>query len=147
MIPSKLDLTIWRGITFELELVSQVKNYTYDPAVHNKPADLKRTHAENLEYYGFTYEYVDFFTLYAGATLDIIKPWRSNQAADREPLLTLSTVDGTIELTSSSVKVGLAAEDTREIEFDEGTHELLLTTVAGKVDGLIHGAVTVQGDR
>lgn len=142
MIPSKLDLTIWRGTTFELELVTQVKKYTFDPAIHNSPADLKRTHLENLAHYGFVYEYVDFATLYAGATLEIFKPWRNMDP--RDPLLTLTVASGHIQLTARSVKIGLSVAETKDLKFSAGNYELMLTTVAGKVDGFTQGTVAVK---
>jgi hypothetical protein len=62
-------------------------------------------------------------------------------------LLTLSLANGRIELTDKSVKLGVVAADTQDIEFDAGTYKLLLTTPLGKVDGLVYGSVTVQGER
>lgn len=147
MKPAKLDLKIWRGTDFELELVSQIKKYTYDPALHNKPADLKRTHTENLEFHGFVYEYVDFLALYPTAELIVLPPWRKNQTGERSPLLSLTKAAGDIELTSKSVKIGIAALETEAIAFDTGSYKLLLTTLAGKVDGLVYGTVLVEGDR
>jgi hypothetical protein len=144
MIPTKLDITIWRGISFELELISQIKNFTYDPAIHTSTADLKRTHTQNLEYYGFVYEYIDFLTTYASAELIIRKPWIKAGQQATDPLMTLAVLSG-LELTSNSVKIAIAAADTAPIEFDAGTYELLLTTATGKVDGLIFGDVTVLG--
>ena len=144
MTSSQLDLMVRRGTTFELELVSQVKKYTYDPAVHNSAADLKRTHAENLEYYGFIYEYVDFATMYPTAVLEVVNPWQSE--APRSPLLTLTKEAGEIELTDKSVKIGISAENTQLLDFDKGNYQLTLITAAGKVDGLIHGTFTVEGD-
>lgn len=147
MIPSKLDVLVWRGTSFELELVSQVKKYTYDPAIHIGAADLKRTHAENLEYYGYVWEYVDFATLYTKAELFVMKPWAQSVGEEREPLLELTTASGNIELTANSVKIGIAAADTQDIEFDKGTYKLLLTTLAGKVDGLTYGTMNVKGEK
>jgi len=147
MLPSKLDLIFWRGTTFELELVSQVKKYVYDPAIHTGVSDLKRSHVENLEYYGYVYEYVDFSTLYDSGKLVITKPWMQEGDEEREPLLILETQYNNIEFTSSSVKVGLDAEATQELEFDSGNYKLLLETTAGKVDCLVYGTVSVQGER
>ena len=147
MIPAKLDLLVWRGTSFEIELMSQVKNFVFDPAIHNGPADLKRTHAENLEYYGFVWEYVDFASLYTEASLVVLKPWVQNGSEEREPLLQLSSLTGEIELTNNSVKVGIDAIDTQGILFDKGSYKLLLTTVTGKVDGLVYGIMNVKGER
>jgi len=147
MIPYKLDLLVWRGTSFELELVSQVKSFVFDPAVHNGPADLKRTHTENLEHYGFVWEYVDFATLYAAASLIVLRPWQQNNNEDREALLELSLTQGGIELTASSVKIGIDAAETQEIAFDKGSYKLLLTTAAGKVDGLVYGTMNVKGEK
>ena len=147
MIPSKLDLLVWRGTSFELELISQVKNYLYDPAVHNGAADRKRTHAENLEHYGFVWEYVDFLSLYTQAELVVMKPWQQNMDESREPLLELSMENGGIQLTTSSIKVGIDAEETQEIMFDKGVYKLRLFTEEGKVDGLIYGEMNVKGER
>ena len=147
MIPTKLDPIIWRGTSFELELVAQVKSYLFDPAVHNGPADLKRTHAENLEYYGFVWEYVDFAALYPEASLVVLHPWQQNQDEQRTPLLSLTKLAGDIELTDKSLKIGIDAEVTQDIDFDKGSYKLLLTTAAGKVDGLIYGTITVKGEK
>jgi hypothetical protein len=147
MIPSKLDLLIWRGTSFEIELISQMKNYTYDPDIHTSAADLKRSYAENLKHYGFVYEYVDFATLYPEATLNIMKPWRQNSNEVRKPLFEFSLENERIELTSKSVKLGISAADTQELEFDAGTYKLLLITATGKVDGLVYGNVKVEGER
>lgn len=145
MIPSKLDLTFWRGTSFDLELISQVKVFVYDPTIHNGPADLKRTHLENLEHYGFVYEYIDFATKYDTAELKIVQPWSKQGDVVSKPLMTLSLANNDIELTDKSVKVGLSAAATKLIKFDSGSYELLLTTPSGKVDGLLYGPVTVMG--
>jgi len=147
MIPYKLDLLVWRGTSFELELVSQAKKFVFDPAVHNGPADLKRTHAENLEYYGFVWEYVDFSSLYAQSSLVVLRPWQQNSNEDREPLLELSLMQGGIELTTSSVKIGIDADETQAIAFDKGSYKLQLITAAGKVDGLVYGTMNVKGEK
>lgn len=147
MIPSKLDILVWRGTSFELELVAQVKNYTYDPAVHIGAADLKRTHAENLEHYGYVWEYVDFATLYTKAELFVMKPWAQSVGEQREAMMELTIPSGNIELTTKSVKIGISAVDTQDIEFDKGTYKLMLITAAGKVDGLIYGTMNVKGEK
>jgi len=147
MIPSKLDLLVWRGTSFELELISQVRNYLYDPAVHTGAADRKRTHAENLDYYGFEWEYVDFASLYVRAELVVVKPWQQDMDESREPLLELSIENGGIELTESSVKVGIGADETQDIMFDKGVYKLRLFTAQDKVDGLIYGEMNVKGER
>ena len=147
MIPTKLDLLVWRGTSFELELVSQVKKYAFDPAIHNGPADLKRTHAENLEYYGYVWEYVDFNSLYTAASLIVLRPWDQCPDEQRTPLLSLSKLNGDIEFTSESIKIGMAASVTEIITFDKGSYKLLLTTSAGKVDGLIYGTMNVKGEK
>jgi hypothetical protein len=161
MTPSKNDIEIWRGTTFELELVSQFKNYVYDPAVHYSNADKKRTHAENLEYYGFDYEYIDFASIYTRAELVIRKPWAAQTKAG-DPIFTLTTEpDGGLELTNKSIRIGIPAEVTNNIEFDSGVYELNLIIAenlsdtdirAGvepndKVDKLVYGSVTVMGKK
>lgn len=147
MIPSELNLLVWRGTTFEIELVSQVKNFIFDPVVHNSPADLKRTHAENLEYYGFTYDYLNFASVYNSADLVVMPPWRQKGDENRAPLLSLTVAAGGIQFTSTSVKVGISAEATQLIDFDSGTYKLLLHTTDGKTDGLIYGDFDVKGER
>jgi hypothetical protein len=145
MIPSKLDITIYRGVTFERELISQVKTYAYDTAVHNLLVDKKRTHAENLKFYGFVYEYVDFLALYPIAELIINKPWvKAGQTS--EPLDVFTLASGDLELTTMSVKMGIPAAATKLIEYNEATYELLLTTADGIIDGLVYGNVTVMGE-
>lgn len=148
MIPSKLDLLVWRGTSFETELVSQVKKFVYDPALHDSPADLRRSHAENLEYYGFVWEYVDFASLYDSASLIVLKPWGQQGTEDRETLLSLTAeLNGGIELTDHSVKIGIPAALTRQLAFDKGSYKLLLTTTNNKVDGLIYGTMHVKGEK
>lgn len=166
MTPTKLDLPIRRGTSFEIELVSQVKKYVYDPDVHTAPADLKRTHAENLEHYGYTYEYIDFATTYTRAELVIRKPYTGVNSPD--PLLTVKTaeegVESTqtlLELTDKSVKIGISPEDTKAMSFNTAVYELNLIIEeslsadevrAGaqsrdEIDTLVYGNVTVSGDK
>ena len=150
MTPSQLDLVIWRGTSFEIELISQVKNFIFDPATHTDPMDLKRTHHENLEHYGFTLDYVDFATLYTVAELIIMKPWKQQtprSGAVREPLLTLTLANSDIVLGPRSVVAGMDPDDTEEIDWNSGTYKLKLTTLAGKTDCLVYGDVTVLGDK
>lgn len=166
MTPTKLDLPIRRGTSFEIELVSQIKKYTYDPAVHTAPADLKRTHAENLEHYGYTYEYIDFASTYDRAELIIRKPYTGVGSSD--PLLTVKTpeegVEQTLtvlELTDKSVKIGISPEDTAAMNYNTAIYELHLIIEEGltdaeiragaqsqdEVDTLVYGNVTVTGDK
>ena len=147
MIPSKLDLTFWRGVTFELELIGQMKVYNYNPVTNITPADMKRTYMENLEYYGFSYRYVNFLTDYIEAELRIIRPWIKAGQSDAQPLLLLSLTSGDLVLTNKSVKVLVAAIETKGLEFDSGSYELLLTKVDNTKDGLVHGSVAVLGDK
>lgn len=161
MDPKKHDIIIHRGATFKLEVVSQVKEYTYDPDVNNTPGDLGRSHAENLEYHGFTYVYVDFATVYDRAELTIRKAYIKNGQPASTPLMELSLEDGDIELTDKSVIVTIHSPVTRDIDFDAGIYELLLISeevltpgdiAAGVdpndiIDGLIYGKVTVLGGK
>lgn len=161
MTPSKHDIEIWRGASFELELISEVKVYTYDPALHHGVSDAQRTHAENLEHYGFTYEYIDFATIYDYAELSIRKPWIKYGQATAEPILLLNTDNGGLELTDNSVRIGINAVDTKNIEFDSGVFELVLiieeelsqadimagATPENKIDKLIYGTAVVLGEK
>ena len=147
MTPSKLDIVIYRGTTFELELLSQIKVYIYEPSIHNSIADTKRTHAENMEFYGFIYQYINFLSLYTYANLNIIKPWIRDGQNNSGPIFSLNNTDGGIELTTQSVKIIIDDASTKNIEFDSGSYKLLLTTEDGKVDGLVYGTVTVIGDK
>ena len=145
MTPHKLDITINRGTSYELELISQIKKFTFDPEIHTTLMDKRRTHAENLEHYGFIYEYINFLETYTTAELIVRKPW----AKDGQPtkaLLSLNLENG-IQLTNMSVKIGIPPGDTRKLEFDSGNYELNLTTPAGKIDGLIFGSLTVNGEQ
>lgn len=146
MLPTEFDLVIRRGVTFGIELIGQVKVYTYDPATDTTPADLQRTHAENLEHHGFTYEYIDFLTDYNAAELHVYRSYKNGQEA-KEPIMTLTLANGDIELTNKSVKVGITDEATQEIDFNAGMYELNLITAAGQVDGLNFGKVTVYGHK
>lgn len=147
MLPKRLNITIRRGVTFELELITQKKVFNYDPETNVGPTDLKRSYQENLEEYGFVYAYLDFATDYDSASLEVIKPWIKSGGQALPPLLTLTSAGGDIILGDKSIKIIISAADTKKIEFDEGTYELLLTTLAGKVDGLIYGDVVVTGDK
>lgn len=146
MLPTELDLVIRRGTTFGLELIGQAKVYNYDPATDTTPADLQRTHAENLEHHGYVYEYIDFLTDYSAAELIIVKSYKNGQEA-KEPLMTLTLAAGDIELTAKSVVVSISDEDTQAIDFNAAMYELLLITAAGDVDGLNFGKVTVMGHK
>jgi hypothetical protein len=147
MIPSKLDLLIWRGTSFELELVSQIKNYIFDPDVHNAPADLRRTHAENLAHYGYTYDYVDFNTVYTAAELIVLPPWRQNASENRTPLITWTTTGNHILLGTRSVQIGIGPSDTQAIDFDSGNYKLILITASGQIDGMTYGELTIKGEK
>lgn len=147
VIPHKMDLLVWRGTSFELELVSQVKKFLFDHAIHNSQADMKRTHAENLALYGYVWEYVDFSALYTEANLVVMRPWEQQTEEHREPLLQLTSLNRDIELTANSVKIGIAAQDTQGLCFDKGVYSLRLTTLAGKIDGLVYGVMQVKGDK
>jgi len=147
MIPYRFDFKIWRGASFNHELVSQVKSWIYNPDVHNATPDLKRTHAENLEEYGFDWVYVDFLSDYTAAELVIKRPFVNGQQP-KEPIMTLSLAAGDIELTTRSVKFGISsAAATLDLDWDKGTYELKLTTAAGEVDCLVYGEIEVLGDR
>lgn len=159
MTPNRHDIEIWRGSSFEQELVSQIKvyNYAYNMYIEE---DVKRSHAENLEYYGYVYEYIDFVDIYDSAEMHIRKPWVRNGDTVNEPLLTLSTENGRLELTSTSIKIGLTAEETAAIDFDTGTFDLELRihgdvstadrlnglTNTDKVDKLVYGTIQIKGE-
>lgn len=146
MIANKLDLKLSRGIAFEMELVAQTKNYIYDPALHDEPADLRRTHAENLEHYGFTYAYIDFASSYAAADLIVLPAWLRDGDDSPTPLLHLQIGSG-LTLTSRSVQIGIEPADTEAAIFNSGVYELILTTALGRVDKLVYGKVEVHGHR
>jgi hypothetical protein len=147
MDPIHRDLIIWRGASFIAKYIAQNKVYTYDPPLLTPTiADNKRTHEENLEFYGFIYEYVDFIESYASAELVVIKPWvRDGQAI--EPILSLTTSSNNITLTEIETIVTIVPTDTKNIMFDSGTYNLLLTKLDGQVDLLAYGTVTVRGGK
>lgn len=150
MTPYKLDITFLRGVSFNLELISQVKNFIYDPATHTTPPDLKRTHAENLEHYGFNYEYIDFLDTYSKAELIVKKPWVKAGQVASTPLLELSMLEGHIELTNKSVKIYVPIDETQELDFSSGNYQLKLTfgeEPNEKNDCLAYGFVTVLGEK
>lgn len=149
MTPSKLDITIHRGTSFELELVSQIKSFVFDPDIHNSLADRKRTHAKNLEHYGFTYEYIDFASVYNNVELIVDKSW-AKAGDNAKPIMVLSSLDDDLELTDKSVKIGISFEDTQKIEFDTGKYKLSLTSGVypdEKIDNLIYGEITILGKK
>lgn len=147
MTPSKLDLVIWRGATFTKELISQSKTYLFDPAVNNTPVDLKRSHSENLEHYGFNYAYVDFAADYTEAELIIFKPWDNNRGGVKNPLLILKASTNDIVLGSSSIKITIDSDDAQALDFESGNYKLRLTKADGTIDLFLYGSVVVRGDR
>lgn len=147
MKPRNVDIVMRRGVSFELELIAQVKVYNYDPTTNIGPADLKRTHADNQEHYGFVYAYVDFATVYTYAELRVIKPWvKAGQPATR-PLLLLNNNATEIILTNKSTKILIGSDITKYLDFDAGIYELLLTRADGIIDCLAYGEVTILGDK
>ena len=140
-----MDLKIYRGETFTLPLVAQIKNYAYDPDVHNAPEDLARTHEENLKHYRFTYEYIDFETTYSAAILEITKGWLKGSEPST-PLLTLS-LDSGITFDSRTLTIELTAAETSDLEWESGDYTLLLTTPGGIVNQLLFGKVDVNGEK
>lgn len=147
MKPKQIDIVIRRGVSFELELIAQVKIQTYDPNTHIGPADLKRTHAENQAHYGFTYAYLDFASVYSNAELRIMKPWVKAGQAPTKPLMTLTKGVNEITFTSKSTKVVMDPDTTKSLEFDAGSYELLLLRSGNAIDCLAYGEVTVLGDK
>lgn len=166
MTPTKFVIDIWRGASFDKELISQVKKYNYDPAVNNTAADLGRTHMENLVKHGFTYEYINFANDYDKAELIVKKAWVKSGQPDTEPLLLLSTVadasgHAALQLTDKSVVIGINPVITKRIDFSSAAYRLLLTKegtpVAGdtdagsgsrdQVDCLIYGDFNVHGEK
>lgn len=149
MNPSRDDIEIVRGATIGREWITQRKAFVYDPAVHNDVADQKRTHAENLDYYGFTYEYIDFATDYASAELLVYRPYRntSDKSSAREPILTLTSAAGQLILGTRSVTLALTDEESEAIDFDKGDYKLKLHTAGGDVDILVFGDFKIKGDK
>ena len=147
MDPIHKDLVIWRGASFITKYIAQNKVYNYDPPLATPTvADNKRTHAENLEFYGFTYEYVDFLADYDSAELIVVKPWvRDGQST--ESILSLTTEKDDVTLTEIETIVTVNPTDTRNIMFDSGSYNLLLTKSDGQVDLLAYGTITVRGGK
>lgn len=149
MNPNRLDIEILRGSDFELELIAQVKTYLYDPLTDTAPSDIRRSHQENLDFYGHTYVYIDFLADYTPADCELVvrKGWLRQGADTSEPLLELGVGTG-LTLTYKSVDIGLTATETAVLEFDSGTYELLVKHAAtGKVSQLVYGKVTVTGEK
>jgi hypothetical protein len=149
MQPYELDLPIFRDKTFQLELVSQYKNYSYDPDTDVEPADLQRTHQENLEYHGYVYEYIDFASTYDSAELVVMKAYVGN--GDNPPVMTLvdAAADLTgILLTDKSVIITISAVDAKKFPVDDAKYKLrLLIDATNTVDILVHGKITVSGEK
>lgn len=147
MTPQELDLPISRDKTFQIELVSQYKNYSYDPDTDTEPADLQRTHAENLEFHGYVYEYIDFAATYDSAELVISKAY----SQDTTPVMTLinAAADLTgILLTDKSVIITITAEDAKTFSVDDAVYQLrLLIDATSTVDVLVYGKVIVTGEK
>lgn len=158
MEPLKHDISVWRGATFGFEVISQIKNYAYDPAVNITVGDQKRTYAENLEKYGFVHVFLDFAVVYDRAELVVHKRSGANSS---NPLLILDLEGGNISLTNKSVKVIMNGAATQNISFDDAIYELRLTIneiipaddvgagaeSADQVDILVYGSVTVLGEK
>lgn len=147
MIPIKHNIDIWRGTSFEEEFVSQIKTYNYDPVVNNTKADLIRTHAENLKYYGFEHSYVDFDTTYIRSELICSKAWLKMSQTPTAPLMVLTSEEGNIVLGNNNIKILMNPEITSNIEFDSAVYELLLYQASGKIDKLLYGDMSVLGNK
>ena len=151
MIPAELTLNIWKGCSFNIELVSQIKNYAYDPAIHNSPADHKRSYKENLEFYGFTYQFIDFITLYSSGELRVYTSWKSKESSTPDVIFSMDTDHAQIIFTDKSVKLHLSSDDTSKLEFTQGIYELDLSSAApGEidiVDRFIFGDINVSGEQ
>ena len=143
MTPSKLDLEIWRGATFRRELVTQTKTFIYNPAVHTSAVDLKRSHEENLEFYGANFAYVDFLSTYVSAELAIVKAW--DKLEQNTPLLILDDLVNNLILGAKSITIVIDDATTQLLNFDSGSYKLRLTKANGDVDLFTYGSVTVFG--
>jgi hypothetical protein len=143
MTPSKLNLEVWRGATLRLELVAQTKTYVYDPAIHNTLLDQKRSHEENLEFYGSTYAYIDFNSTYVSAELMVAKAW--DKLNKNAPLLTLNDPATEIILGDRSVIILISDDITQDLAFDSATYKLRLTKANGDVDLFTYGSFDVFG--
>jgi hypothetical protein len=151
MIPAELTLNIWKGCSFDIELVSQFKQYIYDPAIHDSLADHKRSYKENLEFYGFTYQFIDFVTIYDLAELRVYPSWQAKEVAIPEVIFKMTSGQKEIILTDKSIKLHLSAEVTSELKFSQGMYELDLTNIiSGKskvIDRFIFGDINVSGEQ
>ena len=151
MIPAELTLNIWKGCSFDIEFVSQYKKYIYDPAIHDSVADHKRSYKENLEFYGFTYEFIDFLAMYDSAELRVYPSWKTKYNSSDEPIFTLTTTAKQIVFTNKSVKLHLSAKETAALDFTQGVYGLDLTIdfpqATDVVDRLIFGDINVSGEQ
>jgi hypothetical protein len=148
MIPAELTLNIWKGCSFNIEFVSQYKDYVYDPAIHDSVADHKRSYKENLEFYGFDYRFINFLALYDSAELRVYSSWDKTSG---EPIFTMTSKDKQITFTDKSVKLHLSANKTTELGFTQGIYELDLTAGNPKaiyvVNRFIFGDINVSGEQ
>jgi len=163
MIPVKNNIDIWRGSTYSVEFVSQIKKYVYDPNLHDSIADRHRSYKENLDYYGFTYEFIDFSSIYTSGKLEVRPAWKKKRSDDDIPLLSLTTGNGGIVFTDRSVLLTITAIGTAALAFDQGVYDLELSNEADGelyqnplvsltsaeviVDKLLYGEFLVHGER
>ncbi len=143
MVPGKLDLDVWRGSTFEIELVgeNEVNSHSVVPTGQTVP------YAEYLKQGTITYEPIDFLTLYDSAALHIRKPW-IEQAGSEPALYELSTANGLLELTATSVRLRIPADDSKYFDFDTAVYDLeLYIDATNTVDKMVYGSITVHGEK
>ena len=106
------DINVKKGTTFNNHLILQKAIPKYDPSVHNNTADLQRTHAENIAYYGYTYEYIDVDSLYHHAELKIYEQLNSVY----DPIfIKCSDKDNEIACTNTGITINLNVDFISEL--------------------------------
>ncbi len=128
MTPGKLDITIYRGATWEIKVTAKDK----------AQAD------------------INFEETYTKFLMQIRPPWVTQSKGSQSPLLELSSIGDNPRITQSdptTLNLEISSKDTAALTFDSGRYELELIIddpdnpdAVPIVDKIIAGSVSVMGE-
>ena len=134
------DMKLRKGTTFTNHLILQKAEAKYDPLIHTSDADKRRTHAENIAYYGHTYEYINVASLYHHARLKIFTQW---DAPENPSFVFYSDKDSVLTCTDNGITINFSIQDINAfngsildycLELCSDEHEVVVeTVVCGKI--------------
>jgi len=94
---------------------------------------------------------IDFEANYNLIRMQFRQAWQKNKTrvVSGTPLYELSTTNGKIVLDRGKITVSLTAAETAAFVFAKAVYDLELvnTTLPERVDKLLHGTVTIKGER